>query len=367
MLEKLFPLVRPVLHALDAELAHSITITSLKCPLVKATAYHNDLRLKQSLWGINFSTPVGLAAGFDKNGEVIDTMLGLGFGFVEIGTVTPLPQAGNERPRIFRDYGSRSVINRMGFPNHGALALDNKIIDFRRKGKNKDGVLGINIGKNKNTEDPAADYIDLIDRYAGVADYLTVNISSPNTPGLRDLQSPKHLKPFLKQLIAKRDEMAVDAEQDSGAGIIKTPLLVKLAPDLEAHDIVGIAEVIMDVGIDGLILTNTTKSRSESLPPEFREQMGGLSGPHLKSLSKDVIAAFYKICEGRIPIIGVGGIENSVDAYNKIRAGASLVQFYTALVFHGPKLVDEINRGLMILAQKDGFHTIAEAVGADFR
>lgn len=357
MLEKLFPVARPILHALDAETAHGLTIKSLKCPLAVQKAQHKDLRLKQTLWKVEFPSPVGLAAGFDKNGEAMDAMLGLGFGFVEVGTVTPLPQAGNERPRIFRDGGSRSVINRMGFPNKGALALDDNVIKFRQKGKNKDGVLGINIGKNKDTEDAAEDYLELIDRYAGVADYLTVNISSPNTPGLRDLQEPENLKPFLQQLVEKRNDM-------DG---LKTPLLVKLAPDLEAQDILGIAKVILDTEIDGLILTNTTKARPESLPPEFRSEMGGLSGPHLKEMSKAIISAFYRITEGRVPIIGAGGVESAADAYAKIRAGASLVQIYTALVYQGPQLVTDINNGLMALAQKDGFNTISDAVGADFK
>jgi dihydroorotate dehydrogenase len=357
MLEKLFPLAKPILHAMDAEVAHGLTIKSLKCPMMACKAPRSDIHLNQNIWKINFPSPVGLAAGFDKNGEAIDAMFGLGFGFVEVGTVTPLPQGGNERPRIFRDSGSRSVINRMGFPNLGALALDDRIIKFREKAKNKEGILGVNIGKNKDTEDAASDYLELIDRYAGIADYLTVNISSPNTPGLRDLQEPENLKPFLQQLVAKRDEMEG----------IKTPLLVKLAPDLEAHDILAIAEVIKETKIDGLILTNTTKARPESLPQEFRSLQGGLSGPHLKEQSKVIISAFYRVTEGQVPIIGVGGVDSAQDAYAKIRSGASLVQLYTALVYHGPQLVKDINQGLLALAQKDGFNTISEAVGADFK
>lgn len=355
MLQNLFPILRPALHMMDAELAHNLAIKALKCPLAAQKAAHKDLRLAQTLWGLDVPSPVGLAAGFDKNGEAMDAMLGMGFGFVEVGTVTPVPQVGNEKPRVFREPQSRSVINRMGFPNEGALALDERIERFRHHAKNKDGILGINIGKNKDTEDPAADYLELIDRYSGIADYLTVNISSPNTPGLRDLQDPKHLAPFLKKLVKARD----DAEGEN------TPLLVKFAPDLETLDITGIGEAVMKAKIDGLILTNTTSARPEALPADFRAQAGGLSGPHLREKSRAMIAAFYKITEGQMPIIGVGGIENAQDAYAKIKAGASLVQLYTALVYHGPAVAQDIASGLVPLMQKDGFEKIEQAIGAD--
>lgn len=355
MLSSFFPVMRPVLHALDAETAHNLTIKALKCPLTAQRSIHKDSALRQKLLGLDFLSPVGLAAGFDKNGEAIDAMLGFGFGFVEVGTVTPLPQVGNEKPRIFREPTSRSVINRMGFPNKGALALDVRIDAFREKGKNKDGIVGINIGKNKETEDAAVDYIELIDRYNGIADYFCVNISSPNTPGLRDLQNPKHLNPFLQKLIEARNS----AEGE------KTPLLVKFAPDLASKDIAAIGQVILDVGVDGLVLTNTTSQRPDSLPDDFRGQTGGLSGPHVNQLSTQVIAAFYKVTEGRVPIIGIGGIEDAQDAYAKIKAGASLVQLYTAMIYKGPKIAQDISKGLSSLLKQDGYSNITQAIGAD--
>ena len=380
MFQRLFSIAKPALYALDAEIAHNLALKALACPLAVKQAPASNSRLAQNLWGLNFPNPVGLAAGFDKNGDTMDAMLGLGFGCVEVGTVTPLPQMGNPKPRVFRDVSSRSVINRMGFPNKGALALDDRIIHFREHAKNKEGLVGINISKNKDTEDPVEDYVSLIHRYIGVADYLTVNISSPNTAGLRDLQDPVILKDFLQKIEETRKAAlnAALAEAQDGGGndgggndgvgeVLKTPILLKLAPDLNEIQIKAIANVVKQSSIDGLILTNTTSQRPETLPDDFRSQGGGLSGAHLKERSCEVIASFYRELDGKMPIIGVGGIENANDAYAKIKAGASLVQLYTALVFYGPALAKDITQGLAALLQKDGFSSIQQAIGLDHK
>jgi dihydroorotate dehydrogenase len=350
MIEKL---ALPFLHMMDAEKAHTLTMAGLKSGLVTGKAPKHDQALAVSLFGRVFPNPVGLAAGFDKNGEVISQMLGYGFGFVEAGTVTPKPQAGNDKPRVFRDKQSQSIINRYGMYNHGMEEFEKKYQEFRQNGKNKTGIVGINIAKNKDQKDDLADYVDLVHRFAKQADYLTVNISSPNTPGLRDLQDPAELLPFLRQLVIVRNARC------------KTPLLVKLAPDLTEDQCKAIADCVMEAGIDGLILTNTTLARPDHLPEAFRNEMGGLSGPLLQDQSLNVIRSFYKHTKGELPIIGAGGINSAESAYAAIKAGASLVQLYTALVYHGPKLPRKINKGLVKLLKADGYSSITQAIGKE--
>ncbi len=351
MTDILFKLGKPFLHALDAETAHTLTIHGLKTGLYPACASKTDPRLAQNIWRKTFSNPVGLAAGFDKNAEVIAPMLKMGFGFVEVGTVTPKPQAGNPRPRVFRDPAHEAVINRMGFPNAGLNTFKRNVEVFRSR---KSGLVGLNIGMNKEQTEPAKDYTLLIRELGALADYLAVNISSPNTPGLRNLQEPEFLKPLLSELIAARNELAN-----------KPPLLVKLAPDLTEQQQHDIAAVLLDVGIDGVILGNTTLDRPDYLSADFRAQKGGLSGAPLTQKSTGVIRNIYKLTNGTLPIIGVGGISSAQDAYDKIRAGASLVQLYSALVYHGPALINEINKGLVTLMQKDGLDNLSDAIGAD--
>jgi dihydroorotate dehydrogenase len=351
MTDILFKLGKPFLHALDAETAHTLTIHGLKTGLYPACAPKTDPRLAQNIWGKTFSNPVGLAAGFDKNADVIAPMLKMGFGFVEVGTVTPKPQGGNPRPRVFRDKANKAVINRMGFPNAGLNAFKRNVEVFRSR---KSGMIGLNIGMNKEQTEPAKDYTLLIRELGALADYLTVNISSPNTPGLRNLQEPEFLEPLLSELIAARNDLAN-----------KPPLLVKLAPDLTEQQQHDIAAVLLDVGIDGVILGNTTLDRPDYLSANFREQKGGLSGAPLTQKSTTLIRHFYKLTNGKLPIIGVGGISSAQDAYDKIRAGASLVQLYSALVYHGPALINEINKGLVTLMQKDGLDNLSDAIGAD--
>lgn len=350
----LFKLGKPLLHAMDPEDAHTLTIKGLKTGLMPPCAGKPDERLKQTVTGLKFQNPVGLAAGFDKNAEVIQPMLNFGFGFVEVGTVTPKPQEGNPRPRIFRNPANEAVINRMGFPNGGLNIFKNNIEKFRQTHPGTKGIVGLNIGMNKTQDKPEADYKLLVRELAHLADYLTINISSPNTPGLRNLQSRENLVPLLKQIL---DERALAEKQP--------PLFVKLAPDLNQNQIEEISESILDAGIDGLILTNTTLERPDYLPENFRSETGGLSGKPLTHKSTDIIRAFYKKTGGKLPIIGVGGISSAQDAYDKIKAGACLIQTYSALVYQGPALVKDINAGLLKLIEQDAYINISQAVGAE--
>lgn len=359
MISFLFRLIRPFLLRLDPEFAHTITLKALASGLYPAQRRKDDPRLNQIIWGLHFSNPVGMAAGFDKNAEALQGLFDIGFGFVEAGTVTPRPQEGNPKPRIFREPQSRSVINRMGFPGKGCEAFAENYAEYRTSAREGGQIVGINIGKNKATMDPAADYIDLVGYFAPTASYIAINISSPNTPGLRDLQDPQFLKPFLEDIKKRRDNACGNRR--------KPPVLLKLSPDITDAQADALAATLLDAGIDGIILTNTTLDRPEKLPLAFRRQSGGLSGPYVRARSTALISRFYKATNGKIPIIGVGGIASAEDAYEKIRAGASLVQLYTALVYEGPGLVADIKKGLLQLLEKDGLRTLMEAVGKDSR
>jgi dihydroorotate dehydrogenase len=338
----LYPLVRPLFFALDAERAHRLTIRALRAiPAGEAAA--EDPRLAIRVAGLDFPNPVGLAAGFDKDAEVHEQMLGFGFGFVEVGTLTPRPQAGNARPRLFRLAEDRAVINRMGFNNKGFEAARARLTARRR------GVVGVNIGANKDSADRIADYVAGVREMAPTADYLTVNISSPNTPGLRALQGSG----ALAELLAAVDEAR------SGA----TPVFLKVAPDLEPAEVEDIARSAIDARMDALIVANTTVSRPE-LRSQLRGEAGGLSGAPLKGLALQRLKDFRAATGGVLPLIAVGGIENGVDAYERIRAGASLVQLYTALVYQGPGVARAIISELRSLLARDGFASLSEAVGA---
>lgn len=335
----LYSLARPFLFNLDAEKAHGLTIQALKSGLVptcqKETIQYPALKTK--LWDLPFPNPVGLAAGFDKNAEVIGPMLRMGFGFVEVGTVTPKPQTGNPKPRIFRDPSTGAVINRMGFPNKGLTVFKDNITAFLSQTPRPEGVIGINIGMNKDQSDPVKDYSVLIHHLGPLADYLTINISSPNTPGLRDLQQKENLDPFLAKLLDVRKK---------ACRINPPPLLLKLAPDLDDAQQEEIAEVVLKSGIDGLILTNTTLDRPDFLSAGFKNEKGGLSGQPLRRKSTQLIKNFSKLTKGALPIIGAGGIASSFDAQEKLDAGASLVQLYTGLIYEGPGLPAKICEGL---------------------
>jgi dihydroorotate dehydrogenase len=353
----LYAALKPFVFKLDPEQAHDYTLKLMKSGLMPPPgAPVRDKALEVDLWGHKFPNPVGLAAGFDKNAEVIAAAFALGFGFVETGTVTPRAQDGNAKPRVFRDVKSESIINAMGFPNKGANVFKSNIEKFLSGKQKTTGVVGINIGMNKSQTEPAKDYASLINTLGPMADYLTVNISSPNTPGLRSLQE----RGALLDLIGVLNE-----ERKKACGDHPPPLLVKFAPDLDDAKQEELAKAALDAGIDGLVLTNTTLDRPEFLPSSFTGNKGGLSGRPLTQKSTDIIRNFYRLTKGKLPIIGVGGVSSGADAYEKIKAGASLVQLYTGLVFKGPSVANSINRELLQLLKSDGLKNISQAVGKD--
>ena len=349
--EILASLALPLLRLLPAETAHGVTLSLLKAGLVPKQAPVRDPILASRHWGLDFPNPLGLAAGFDKNGEVPDAMLRQGFGFVEIGSVTPRPQPGNPKPRLFRLSEDRAVINRMGFNNHGLDAAAERLAARARH-----GVVGANLGKNKDTEDAASDYVLGVEALGPVADYLVINVSSPNTPGLRALQG----RAPLEALIGRTREAVQNL-------LAPKPLLLKIAPDLTEEDRRDIADVALASGLDGLIVSNTTIDRPSSLRSAHAKEGGGLSGAPLFEPSTKVLGEMYRLTGGKITLVGVGGIGSGEQAYVKIRAGASLLQLYSALVYGGPALVTAINRDLIRLLKQDGFSHIGEAVGADHR
>lgn len=338
----LYSLLRPLAFALDAERAHRLTIEALK-RLPPSSPKPCDPILSTAVAGLRVPNPVGLAAGFDKDAEVWRQMLGFGFGFVEAGTLTPRPQAGNPRLRLFRLAEDHAVINRLGFNNQG---LEAALARLRLTGP---GLVGANVGANKDSADRIADYSTGVRRVSEAADYVTINISSPNTPGLRALQDRAALDELLAAVMATR---APDGP----------PIFLKVAPDLEPADIDDIVAVAMARGVDALIVGNTTLSRPPLRSPHSG-QAGGLSGAPLKALALQRLKDFRAATGGAIPLIGVGGIESGADAFERIRAGASLVQLYTALVYHGPGIVRRINRELAALLRRDGYRSVAEAVG----
>jgi dihydroorotate dehydrogenase len=339
----LYSLFRPFAFALEAERAHRATITALKvAPRLYAT--FAPPALHTTVAGLDFPTPVGLAAGFDKDAEVFEQMLSLGFGFVEVGTLTPRPQIGNPRPRLFRLAEDEAVINRMGFNNRGqADALTRLSERYRTR-----GLVGVNVAANKDSEDRIADYVAGVRAMSPVADYLTINISSPNTPGLRQLQD----EGALRELLA--------AVQSAGSD---RPIFLKVAPDLEDGDPQRIARAAIDHRIAAIIVSNTTVSRPP-LKSRFANEAGGLSGRPLKSLSMESLRKFRRASGGEIPLVGAGGIANADDAWERIRAGASLIQLYSAMVYEGPGIARRIAAGLLERMERAGFANIAEAVGS---
>ena len=301
--------------------------------------------------GLEFSNPVGLAAGFDKHAEVPDALLGMGFGFVEVGSVTPRPQPGNPRPRVFRLEEDRAVINRYGFNSQGLAVAADRL----RKRRGQPGIVGVNVGANKDSDDPIADYVEGVGELTDLAAYFVINVSSPNTPGLRNLQARDSLDALLERVLAVRTK---DGAQNCA------PLVVKIAPDLSPDECREAAEVLLARGVNGLIVGNTTIERP-ALQSMSRDEAGGLSGAPLLEPSTRILAEMFRLTEGKLSLIGTGGIASGHDAYRKIKAGASLVQLYTALVFQGPRLIVQIKQELADLLTADGFDNIAQAVGAD--
>lgn len=356
---RFYRLIRPLLFRLPAEMAHHLALYGLKRGWVPAQPRKEYPSLRCTLWGMEFTNPIGMAAGFDKDAEVISPLLNQGFGFVEVGTVTPFPQVGNPTPRLFRLTQDRAIINRMGFNNRGGAAFLQKLEHWGQQAQGYEGIVGANIGKNKDTVDPLEDYLTLYRKVYGLSDYITINISSPNTPGLRGLQRREELEILLDALMKLRHELAKN--------LGKIPLLVKIAPDLDTQARKDIAAVALTHRVDGLIVTNTTISRPTTLESRYKSETGGLSGTPLTALALEVLRDIYQLTEAKIPLIGVGGISSAEEAYTRIRAGASLVQVYTALIYEGFGLVNRIKKGLAEKLEHDGFNHISEAVGADFR
>jgi dihydroorotate dehydrogenase len=343
------------LHALDAEDAHNVAIHGLKAGLGPREDGLDDPCLAVEIKGLQLKTCIGLAAGFDKNAEVPDAMLAAGFGFVECGTVTPLPQEGNPRPRLFRLTEDKAVINRMGFNNQGLEAFAARL--EARRGRS--GVVGANIGANKDSADRIGDYVTGLRRLWRLADYFTINISSPNTPGLRDLQSGPALDELLERVATARAEVEM-----SDPHLRARPMFLKVAPDLDDVQIIAICDAVARHGFDGVIAGNTTLSRPDTLCSRFKNEAGGLSGAPLTVLSTRVVSDFHACAAGRFPVIGAGGVASGADAYAKIRAGACAVQLYSALVYGGPGLIGRIKRDLAARVRADGFVSVVEAVGA---
>lgn len=343
----LYHVARPFLFKADAETAHNLSLAALKLAPIPALGLQSEL-LAQTFAGLRFPNPVGLAPGYDKNADVPFEILQLGFGFTEVGTLTPLPQEGNPKPRLFRLVEDEAVINRMGFNNAGQAAAIERLRNIPA-GALK-GPLGINIGANKDSADRVADYVTGVQNMEPLADYLTVNISSPNTPGLRALQDKAALDDLLLQVMAARKR--------------DTPVFLKVAPDLQPSDIDDIVAVAMSRGVAALIVSNTTVSRP-ALQSRYASEQGGLSGAPLRALAQQRLSDFRTASGGELALIGVGGIASAQDAYARIRAGASLVQIYSALVYHGPGLARRISKDLQHLLKADGFSNISEAVGID--
>jgi len=348
-------LILPLIKKIDPEKAHQLAIKALKMPVpfVSSREYDN---LKTSVMGLNFNNPIGMAAGFDKNAEVISGLKNLGFGFVEAGTVTKLPQEGNPRPRMFRLAEDEAVINRLGF-NGSGINVFLKNIEQHKAAK---AITGVNIGRNKDTVEPLFDYIELLSRVQPVADYITINISSPNTPGLRDIQARAVLDEFLGGISTRRQELKIQTG-------LQKPILVKIAPDLHTAELEDIVELCIKHGMDGIIATNTTISRPSNLISPYKIETGGLSGKPVRNISTKMIAEAYKLAQGKLIIVGVGGISSGRDAYEKIQAGASLVQLYTAMVYNGFGIAEQVKTELSKLLQQDGFKNVSEAVGSKTR
>ncbi|KAI3469358.1 hypothetical protein Pfo_026021 [Paulownia fortunei] len=373
-------LVNPFFAFLDPEVAHCLAVSAAARGWVPIEKRPDPPILELEVWGRRFSNPLGLSAGFDKNAEAVEGLLGLGFGFVEVGSVTPVPQEGNPKPHIFRLPKEGAIINRCGFNSEGIVAVAKRlgVQHGKRKletsstssptgdeviqgGKAGPGILGVNLGKNKTSEDAAADYVQGVHTLSQYADYLVINISSPNTPGLRQLQGRKQLKDLVKKVQTARDEMQWGEEGPP-------PLLVKIAPDLSKQDLEDIAAVTLALRVDGLIISNTTIQRPDSVSKNHvAEETGGLSGKPLFSLSTNILKDMYVLTKGKIPLIGCGGVSSGEDAYKKIRAGATLVQLYTAFAYGGPTLIPKMKAELAQCLERDGYKSIYEAVGADCR
>jgi len=345
----MFSFLKPFIFNLDPEIAHDLAIKSLKFNYLPSKMFgvEDEQMLKIELMGKSFPNPIGLAAGFDKSAEVYNSLLKFGFGFVEVGTVTPLRQLGNPKPRIFRLEEDNALINRLGFNNDGIEEIKKRINSERKK-----GILGINIGPNKKTKDQQKDFCLGLNSFFDIADYITVNISSPNTEGLRDF----HEKEKLKELLLKLNTIKKEKKT-------QIPLLLKISPDINDNQISDIADLAIKNDIAAIILTNTTNNNRDDLLSKNKNEVGGLSGEPLQKTSTNMIKKFYKILDGKIPIIGVGGINSGRSAYEKIMAGASLLQLYTGFVYKGPSIAKDIKKELIQILKIEGIKNIKEVIG----
>ncbi len=362
----IYKIIRPIIFLLKPELSHELAKAFLKYLPNLTTLFCFNKKydnLKNKVWDIDFDNPVGLAAGFDKNAELVLILSKFGFGFIEVGTVTLKPQKGNVKPRVFRLKKDKALINRLGFNNLGCNLADSNICKIHHyehfHPKIDKTILGVNIGKNKETDDYIHDYIELLEHFYIKSSYITINISSPNTKNLRDIQKQDNLDYFLKEIMKVKRDLKAKCLRD-------VPILLKIAPDLSLKEQKEIAEIVLHHKIDGLIISNTTIDRNLGLCSKNKNEQGGLSGKPLFDKSNEILANFYKLTKGQIPIIGVGGITNANDAYTKIKLGASLVQIYTGFIYEGFSLVEKIKKDLSILIKNDGYKNINEAIGASF-
>ena len=347
-----YSFLKPFLFRINPEIAHNLAIFLLKHNLVPTTKTIQYPSLHNQIWGIDFQNPVGMAAGFDKNAQIFSNLFNFGFGFVEVGTVTSKPQIGNEKPRIFRLQEDEAIINRLGFNN---LGVDNFLQNIESNSKSNQ-IIGINVGKNKDTADAIEDYLFLLKKIYGKSQYITINISSPNTKNLRDLQKADELGLFLEAIFAEKRQLQILHNKN-------VPILLKIAPDLNQTEQEAIADIVLKQNIDGLIVGNTTISRPKNLQNKYQNEVGGLSGKPLFSISNSVLKNIYQLTKGQIPIIATGGISSGADAYQKIKFGASLVQIYSAFIYQGFGLVEKIKKELDELLKKDDFKNIGEAIG----
>jgi len=343
----MFSKIRPLIFKLDPELAHDLAIKALKTNLIVRDNKNNESTLKTKLFGKEIPNPIGIAAGFDKNAEVYNPLFKLGFGFVEVGTVTPLSQYGNPKPRVFRLEEDFALINRLGFNNNGADDARSRIIK-----KKPIGMLGVNIGPNWNSENKIEDYLNCLRKFHDIADYITINISSPNTENLRDFHNNEELKNLLESIHNEREKLKSDI-----------PIAIKISPDINQKKVEEICRTILDYGIKAVIVSNTTDGNRDSLKNHKKFQKGGLSGKPLNEISNKLINNFYKILNNKIDIIGVGGVDSGETAYQKFMHGAKFVQLYTGMVFHGPKIVNKISEELNNILETNNVKKLSDIIG----
>lgn len=354
MLTRLFDLARPALFALEAETAHDASLRTLEAGIYPRQHCADSKYLSQKIWGLQFCNPIGIAAGYDKDARVPDALLAMGMGFSEVGTITPRPQEGNPKPRVFRLAEAKAVINRLGFNNAGHAAALARL--QARKNRTAGSIVGVNIGANKESEDRAGDYVTGVNTFADVASYFMVNVSSPNTPGLRDLQAPEQLRALLVRVLETRSEES----QRLGRSL---PVIVKLAPDVSFDDLPAIVSCILECGADGICVSNTTLRRPGVSHLRHGDESGGLSGAPLFDLATSMLARVYKLTEGAVPLIGVGGVHSGTTAVAKIEAGASLIQLYTGMIYGGPGLIGEMKSALADAVRDAGAESIRDLVG----